>query len=64
MITDGEYPLSILVPFYPESKLSGIGFEDFMKAVWYRRTLYWADSWDTLYGENMQPILICQAELA
>ena len=58
MITDGEYPLSILVPFYPESKLSGIGFEDFMKAVWYRRTLYWADSWD------MQPILICQAELA
>lgn len=39
MITDGEYPLSILVPFCPESKLSGIGFEDFMAVVWYRRTL-------------------------
>ncbi|NLI00727.1 MAG: beta-galactosidase [Chthonomonadales bacterium] len=28
----------ILVPFCPESKLSGIGITDFMKDVWYRRT--------------------------
>ena len=28
---------SILVPFYPESDLSGIGHKDFMAAVWYRR---------------------------
>lgn len=28
----------ILVPFCPESKLSGIGNTDFMKDVWYRRT--------------------------
>ena len=28
----------IEVPFCPESKLSGIGFTDFIPAVWYRRT--------------------------
>lgn len=29
---------SILVPFCPESALSGVGNKDFMAAVWYRRT--------------------------
>lgn len=29
---------SILVPFCPESELSGVGHKDFMSAVWYRRT--------------------------
>ncbi|MDR2647623.1 MAG: beta-galactosidase [Oscillospiraceae bacterium] len=29
----------IIVPFCPESKLSGIRFTDFMPAVWYRRTI-------------------------
>lgn len=38
MVTGGEYPLEILVPFCPESKLSGIGHIDFIPAVWYRRT--------------------------
>lgn len=28
----------IVVPFCPESELSGIGYKDFMAAVWYRRT--------------------------
>lgn len=28
----------INVPFCPESKLSGLGYTDFMNAVWYRRT--------------------------
>ncbi len=28
----------IVVPFCPESKLSGVGHKDFMAAVWYRRT--------------------------
>ena len=28
---------TILVPFCPESRLSGIGFTDFMPAVWYKR---------------------------
>ena len=32
---DGE----IIVPFCPESTLSGVGFTDFMPAVWYRRTV-------------------------
>ena len=29
---------TILVPFCPESELSGVGYKDFMEAVWYRRT--------------------------
>ncbi len=29
---------SILVPFCPESELSGVGYKDFMAAVWYRRS--------------------------
>ena len=28
----------IMVPFCPESELSGVGERDFMEAVWYRRT--------------------------
>ena len=28
----------ILVPFCPESKLSGVGYTDFMAAVWYKRS--------------------------
>lgn len=30
-------PLSITVPFCPESRLSGLGATDFVDAVWYRR---------------------------
>ena len=29
----------ILVPFCPESELSGIGHKDFMYGVWYKRTV-------------------------
>ena len=29
---------TIVVPFCPESRLSGVGYTDFMAAVWYRRT--------------------------
>jgi len=29
----------ILVPFCPESTLSGIGYTDFIRAVWYKRTI-------------------------
>ncbi len=32
---DGE----ILVPFCPESKLSGVGYTDFIRAVWYKRSV-------------------------
>ena len=30
---------TIQVPFCPESTLSGIGYKDFMPAVWYRRNI-------------------------
>ncbi len=33
-----ELPERIIVPFAPESKLSGLGWKDFMTCVWYRRT--------------------------
>ncbi len=35
----------ILVPFCPESELSGIGHTDFMNAVWYRRTVRVPEAW-------------------
>ncbi|MBU4200852.1 MAG: beta-galactosidase [Verrucomicrobia bacterium] len=35
----------ILVPFCMESSLSGIGYKDFMPAVWYRRTLMIPEKW-------------------
>jgi len=38
MVKDGEYPMTVLVPFCPESKLSGIGYTDFIPALWYRRS--------------------------
>lgn len=37
-------PLSITVPFCPESSLSGIGNTDFMKQVWYKRTFTCPDT--------------------
>lgn len=35
--TGTEFPQRIMVPFCPESKLSGIAHTDFMNAVWYRK---------------------------
>lgn len=35
---DAHLPLTITVPFCPESALSGIGHTDFMSTVWYKRT--------------------------
>ena len=34
-----EFDMEINVPFCPESKLSGIGYTDFMNSVWYKRTV-------------------------
>lgn len=34
-----ELDQKILVPFCPESELSGIGYKDFMAAVWYHRAV-------------------------
>jgi len=38
-LIERELNSEITVPFCPESKLSGIGNEDFMNAVWYRRNV-------------------------
>ena len=36
---DAPFSKKINVPFCPESELSGIGYKDFMAAVWYKRTV-------------------------
>lgn len=35
----------IMVPFCPESKLSGVEYKDFMSSVWYRREFEVTDEW-------------------
>ncbi|MDR1533346.1 MAG: beta-galactosidase [Clostridiales bacterium] len=35
----GGFTKEIIVPFCPESSLSGIGYKDFIPAVWYRRVV-------------------------
>ncbi|RKN06428.1 glycoside hydrolase family 2 protein [Streptomyces radicis] len=44
-LTDRELSGEILVPFPPESELSGIGETDFLHAVWYRRTVTLPAEW-------------------
>lgn len=44
-LVDRELTGSILVPFAPESAASGIGYTDFMAAVWYRRTVTVPAEW-------------------
>lgn len=39
------YSKKILVPFCPESELSGIGQKDFMLCVWYRRNFALPEGW-------------------
>ena len=36
----------ITVPFAPESRLSGVGYTDFIPAMWYHRTIRIPDSWE------------------
>ena len=42
-----QWEKQILVPFCPESQLSGIGYTDFIPAVWYHRTFELPESWQT-----------------
>lgn len=44
-IPDKKLKEKILVPFPPESKLSGIGNRDFMVSVWYQRKLEIPEKW-------------------
>ncbi|MCL2487796.1 MAG: beta-galactosidase [Oscillospiraceae bacterium] len=41
----GIFTGKIEVPFVPESKLSGIGYQDFIKSVWYRREIEIPADW-------------------
>ncbi len=41
----GDFERRIIVPFAPESKLSGIGKTDFMPCVWYRRRFRVPEQW-------------------
>ena len=34
-----------MVPFCPESEMSGVGYRDFMNCVWYRRSFVVPDEW-------------------
>ena len=38
-VKNGSYDQKIVVPFCPESKLSGIGYTNFIPAVWYRKNV-------------------------
>ena len=45
-VSGRDFPREILVPFCPESELSGIGKRDFMPSVWYRRSFRVSGDWD------------------
>lgn len=44
-LLDATLKQEIIVPFCPESSLSGIGYTDFMEAVWYRREVEIPGQW-------------------
>ncbi|MDX3319672.1 glycoside hydrolase family 2 TIM barrel-domain containing protein [Streptomyces sp. ME03-5684b] len=44
-LLERELAGEIVVPFAPESALSGVGEQDFMRAVWYRRTVTVPPDW-------------------
>lgn len=45
-LPEGEgFDHKIIVPFAPESKLSGIGFPDFIPCVWYKRSFTLPENW-------------------
>ena len=44
-LLERDLELSIVVPFCPESELSGIGNRDYLNAVWYRRTVMIPEAW-------------------
>lgn len=44
-LLERDLAASIIVPFAPESKESGIGNTDFLQAVWYRRVVAIPEAW-------------------
>lgn len=56
-LVDSEYQRQILVPYAPESTMSGIGVTDFLEAVWYRRVVRFPRSWrDKVIHLNFQAV--------
>jgi beta-galactosidase/beta-glucuronidase len=47
-VENSNFSEKILIPFCPESKLSGIEYKDFMAAVWYKRTFELPKEWTSL----------------
>ena len=45
LITGRDFTEKIMVPFCPESELSGIGYKDFIPAVWYSRSFTVPEDW-------------------
>ncbi|MFG2162001.1 glycoside hydrolase family 2 protein [Streptomyces olivaceus] len=45
-LAERELAGAITVPFAPEARLSGVGEQDFLRAVWYRRTITVPREWD------------------
>ena len=41
---------NIIVPFCPESKLSGVEYKDFINSMWYHRTVEVPAAWDGSWG--------------
>ena len=48
----------ILVPFCPESELSGVGFKDFMDCVWYRREVKLPENWKKDVQEKQERVYL------
>lgn len=42
----------IMVPFCPESKLSGVGYTDFIEAMWYQRKFEVPNAWNVISGSQ------------
>ncbi|MBQ8912133.1 MAG: beta-galactosidase, partial [Clostridia bacterium] len=42
---NGTFDKEIIVPFVPESKLSGIEYTDFFTTCWYKRTITLPENW-------------------
>ena len=49
-----EFPGKITIPFCPESKLSGVGFTDFIEIMWYRRELNIPAEWSALHSGRIR----------
>ncbi|RPE78384.1 MULTISPECIES: glycoside hydrolase family 2 protein [unclassified Frondihabitans] len=57
-LPEHAFPETIIVPFPPESKASGIGVDGIHDVVWYQREISWDDVVTAGYDENDRPRLV------